>query len=343
MQAIEYMPQEIRLWEVKDRSLVMVERGKLSLEEQLEDWLEHDITMVSDDLLVIGRQVEVSGRAIDLLCLNSDGDVVIVELKKDKAPREVLAQALEYASLVEDLSYEDVLNNANNYFKQKGSSFEEAFLNKFLKSLPEVLNESHEILIVASELDDQTERVIKYLSQYGVRINAVTFNYFKKDGREFIARVLLIPESAREQDKGRKRRRNLSEEELRRIATDNGVGDLYIQLVEGLRPLFDLRGTTLSSIAFIGEQDEQDKTIFSLIPTKSSRENGLKFQVYIKRFAKHFNITEEEAEKILPPDKRKWEFFKNAPPDFQGYEGFFKNKDEAKAFTNKLQELKRIS
>jgi hypothetical protein len=46
---------------------------------------------------------------------------------------------------------------------------------------PDVLNESHEMLIVATDLDDQSERVIKYLSQYGIRINAVTFNYFKKD------------------------------------------------------------------------------------------------------------------------------------------------------------------
>jgi hypothetical protein len=35
------------------------------------------------------------------------------------------------------------------------------------------------MLIVATDLDDQSKRVIKYLSQYGIRINAVTFDYFK--------------------------------------------------------------------------------------------------------------------------------------------------------------------
>jgi len=36
--------------------------------------------------------------------------------------------------------------------------------------------------MAASDLDDQSERVIRYLSQYGIRINAVMFNYFKREG-----------------------------------------------------------------------------------------------------------------------------------------------------------------
>jgi hypothetical protein len=178
------MPQEIRLWEVKDKRLEEVPRDKIGLEKFLEDWLEQDISIISDDLLVIGRQVETGfGGLIDLLCLNRDGDVVIVELKKDKA-REVITQVLEYASWVddlsyEDISYEDISNIANEYLKERGFDLERAFSEKFGVQLPDVLNESHEMLIVATDLDDQSKRVIKYLSQYGIRINAVTFDYFK--------------------------------------------------------------------------------------------------------------------------------------------------------------------
>jgi RecB family endonuclease NucS len=41
------------------------------------------------------------GGRIDLLCINGDGDIVIVELKRDKTPREITAQALDYASWVQ--------------------------------------------------------------------------------------------------------------------------------------------------------------------------------------------------------------------------------------------------
>jgi hypothetical protein len=334
------MPQEIRLWEVKDKNLREVPRDKIDLEERLEDWLEQDISIISDDLLVIGRQVRTAfEKYIDLLCIKRNGDVVIVELKKDKAPREVIAQVLEYASWVDDLTYEDISEIADNYLKEKGLTLEEAFEKKFGEPLPEVLNESHEMLIVATDLDDQSERVIRYLFQYGIRINAVTFNYFKKDDHEFIARVILIPKSAEEMRKT-KRKYYLSEEELRKIAEDNGVGELFSITVDGLASLFDYKGTTLSSVAFSGLQEGKMNTIFSIIPGQSSQQNGLKFQVYLKRFAKYFGITEPEAEKILPTNKKEWKFYKNAPPEYSGYEGFFKDKEEVKTFLSRLQELK---
>jgi hypothetical protein len=140
------MSQEIRLWEVKEKSLREVPRDKIGFEEQLEEWLEQDISIISDDLLVIGRQVGTAfEKYIDLLCIKGNGDLVIVELKKDKAPREVIAQVLEYASWVDDLSYEDISDIANDYLKEKGLTLEEAFEKKFGEPLPDVINESHEM------------------------------------------------------------------------------------------------------------------------------------------------------------------------------------------------------
>ena len=335
------MPQEIRLWEVKDKKLEEIPKDKLGLEEQLEEWLEQDISIISDDLLVIGRQVRTDfEKYIDLLCINRSGDLVIVELKKDKAPREALAQVLEYASWVDGLSYDDILDIANEYLlKKKGLILEEAFEKKFSEPLPEVLNESHEMLIVATDLDDQTERVIDYLSSYGIKINAMTFNYFKKDGQEFIARVLLIPKSAEETRKSKKKYK-LTEEELSKIAKENGVGELFSFVVNRCITLFDRKGTTLSSVTFSGLQEGKMNTIFSIIPGQSSPQNGLKFQVYLRRFAKYFGISEQDAEEILPANKREWKLSKDSPLEYSGYEGFLKDKEEAEAFLSKLQELK---
>ncbi|MEM1757740.1 MAG: endonuclease NucS [Candidatus Bathyarchaeia archaeon] len=335
------MPQEIRLWEVKDNGLMEIPRGKLSFEEHLEEWLENDISIISDDLLVIGRQVKTAfGKYIDLLCVKRNGDLVIVELKRDKAPREVIAQILEYASWVDDLSYDEIVDIANNYLKNKeGITFEEAFERKFEEPLPDVLNESHEMLIVASDLDNQGERVIRYLSEYGIRINAVTFNYFKKGEQELVARVMLIPKSAEEVRKT-KRGPPPTEEELRKIAQDNGVGELYSILFKELELLFDDWRTTKSSVAFTGRQNGSMITIFSILPDQSSQQDGLKFQVYLKRFAKYFNISEAEAENMLPQKQREGRLHKNAPQGDIGYEGFFKNREEIEKFVNKLRELK---
>jgi hypothetical protein len=49
------------------------------------------------------------------------------------------------------------------------------------------------MIIVASELDAQTERVLNYLSKHGIDINAAIFSYFRDGENEYLARVELIP------------------------------------------------------------------------------------------------------------------------------------------------------
>lgn len=331
------MPQDVRIWEIgDDKSLSELEKSKLDREERIEEWLEKDISIISNDLLVIGRQVKTDfGGSIDLLCLERNGDLVIVELKKDKTPREIVAQILDYASWVKDLPQERIEEIANKYFGEKGS-LDEAFMKQFNEPLPETLNENHRMLIVASKLDSSTERAINYLSAYGIRINAVTFHYFKKDNREYLARVFLIePSRIKPQDKIR-----LTEEELREIADSNGVGELYSKLVEGLRLLFDYTSTTKSSITFIGVQDEKRNTIFSLIPSESNISQGVKFQVYMKRFSEFFNIEEDLAKSLLPTNKTEWNPYPKLGIQYSGYEGFFKDAEEVERFLIELRKRK---
>ena len=48
------MPQEIKLWEIINKStLKEITKSKLDMENRLENWLEKDISIISDDLLVV--------------------------------------------------------------------------------------------------------------------------------------------------------------------------------------------------------------------------------------------------------------------------------------------------
>ncbi|MFW5653857.1 MAG: hypothetical protein ACOC0P_07395, partial [Planctomycetota bacterium] len=58
--------------------------------------------------------------------------------------------------------------------------------------LPENLNASHELVLVAAELDDSSERIIEYLSEeHGVAINAVFFRVFQDGEHEYLTRAWL--------------------------------------------------------------------------------------------------------------------------------------------------------
>ena len=45
------------------------------------------------------------GGRIDLLAIAPDASLVLIDLKRDRTPREVVAQALDYASWVEQLCF----------------------------------------------------------------------------------------------------------------------------------------------------------------------------------------------------------------------------------------------
>jgi hypothetical protein len=339
------MPQEVRMWRILDgRNLKEIKTGKLDLEERIEDWLEQDISIVSDDLLVIGRQVETDfGGIIDLLCLERDGDLVILELKRQKTPREITAQVLDYASWVKDLPNEKITDIANNYLGDR-APLGEAFGNQFGVELPEILNEHHKMLIVASEIDDSTERIIKYLSDsYGVSINATTFEYFRdEDGSEFLSKVFLIePSQVAYRSHTRassKRRPYLTYEQLEEIADKNGVGELYKRLYDGLKNYFDYAGTTTSTAAFIGIIEGSRNTIFSLAPSESDTSKGLHFQVYIDRFTDYLGTDKHNLLRILPSELTDYKPWKNAPPMLSG---FFSNINEIERFLSGVGELKR--
>ena len=107
-----------RLWEVSAAdNLTAINRSKLDLEKRIETWLIKDIDILSPDLLVIGQQVVTAyNKFIDILCMDRSGNLVVVELKRDLAPRDVTAQALDYGSWVKDLGEEEIKIIASEYF-----------------------------------------------------------------------------------------------------------------------------------------------------------------------------------------------------------------------------------
>lgn len=334
------MPDKIRLWEISEgEKITEIYQDKLKLEERLETWLENDISLLSNDILIIGRQVGTDyDTSIDLLGIDRDGNLVIIELKCDRTPRQVTAQALDYASWVKDLSYDRVKEIADKYLSEQNSSLEKAFTLKFDLALPETLNEKHQILIVGSEIDSSTERITKYLSEYGLQINVATFQYFRDaNGKEFMARKFLIePEVLAKPIVGSKSRQNLTLSQLKEKAENNGVEELYNNLYQGLTPKIFGTNTTKSSITFISTGINK-RAIFCLLPGESNPDQGLKFKVYVTRLAEFLSIDQQNVDNLLPKLTVTWE------EEWSGLvgEGYFKTEAEVNHFLTQLNEVRR--
>lgn len=186
------MPIEFDIWRISDGQAAQITPAQLDLEAKLDAILEHDVRILGLDVLIIGWQVMTAfGKKIDLLGIDAQGHLCVIENKRDRTPREVVAQVLDYASWVNTLAYEEIRTIYTDYVPSQ--SLEQAFTDRFGATLPEPLNEQHHLYIVAAELDPSTERIVTYLStEYGVPINAVFFRYYNDPPHEYLARTWLI-------------------------------------------------------------------------------------------------------------------------------------------------------
>lgn len=183
-----------KLWSIGSEGLRVLSTERLNSEDRLEGWLEADIGLLSDDLLIIGRQVSTAhGGRIDLLGINSEGAVSIIELKRDKTPRDIVAQVLDYASWVRRLDTPKIHEIGNAYWKAKSKNFIDVFQDKFDRFPPEPLNASHSMIIVASSLDSASQRIVEYLSQeHDIGINTAFFTIFSDGERQYLSADWLM-------------------------------------------------------------------------------------------------------------------------------------------------------
>ncbi|MFF4896713.1 endonuclease NucS domain-containing protein [Streptomyces sp. NPDC001068] len=192
------MPLEFGLWRVDDKP-VRVTTRPMPLESRLEELIEADPGIVGQPLLLIGRQVSTQyGKVVDLLAMDAEGGLHVLELKRDRTPREVVAQVLDYGSWVLELTNEQIRDIYASYARGRGlaEELDEAFALRFGGSPPEALNSTHSLTIVASEIDAATERIVTYLaSGFQVPVNVLFFRYFEDEGRSYLARTWLIDEA----------------------------------------------------------------------------------------------------------------------------------------------------
>ena len=222
-------------------------------------------------------------------------------------PREVTAQALDYASWVEKLSSKDLMDKANEYFRDPDSLAVE-FQNRFREELPDELNLGHRALVVAEEIDAVTERIVRYLSDIGVPINAMTVQHFKDErGREMLAQVHLIePEVVEAKAQSRSKRTSPNTlTGLQQMADENGIGQLYSRIREGVRGVLFAQVLTKRNVGYAVRLNGGSIRTVLIIPAVPDEDGtGLSFTAHASRFEEHLGVNLEELESWLPQSVR---------------------------------------
>jgi hypothetical protein len=204
------MSSEIKTWQIINGKL---EEIKTSLQDvgkkekdHLEQWIKTNPKILGTDIAIIGEQVPTSSGPVDFLGIDSSGNSVIIELKRNRLPREALVQAIDYASDIAEWDLERFSSTCEKYTKQ---SFEDYFQQNFVDiSLEDLsINQVQRVLLVGFGIEESLGRMIEWLSdRYSLGINAVLLNYAQTlKGDEILSRMVIIPEEVEKQKANKKK------------------------------------------------------------------------------------------------------------------------------------------
>lgn len=192
-------------YEKKDLSDGYLERANkqnIDYEKDFENWLENSPHVLFEDnenttIMWIGRQVTAvfddRYKFPDLMGIDADGNVIIVELKKGKTPRDVVAQILEYAAWAEKLSYEQLNNITMKYYDRKqefiglelSQIHREIFYPDNTQDMEIEFNRKLRLFIVAEEIIGTVKDTVAYLGKYGIDINCLKYDVFSAENGNY--------------------------------------------------------------------------------------------------------------------------------------------------------------
>lgn len=166
-------------------------------EVAMEAWLEQNSKHIIENggLLIIGRQVSTNfNTSIDLLGLDHEGNVAVVELKRDKTPRDVLAQALEYASFAATLNSDQLENIYRQYTDDENAFLVESHRSFFALGGEEAVsfNKNQRLVIVGSEIIQPVRQSCIYLRQKGFLVTCLEFSYFQAGSGEQLVSMDVV-------------------------------------------------------------------------------------------------------------------------------------------------------
>jgi hypothetical protein len=202
-------------------------------------------------------------------------------------------------------------------------------------------------MIVASEIDDSTERIIRYLSEAGIAINAARFAFYKAgDGREFLSRTFTVALEEAERAAAKGKRTVPTPTEMESRADEAGVGALYRESLEVLAPCFDNYGLNKTALCFSGVTEagsNSRKIILSLVPGESSKANGLRYRAYRTRLASYANTTTDNILKHSPSNPEEYAYYSTAPDDLRGWQGYIRNRENVLGIASLFTHAVKVS
>ena len=179
------MIDDFGIWEVDETTKAserLREAAQTSTEEILEDVIVGKPAMLMSGLELVARQLPTATGPLDLLGVDSEGRLVVFELKRERLTRTAVAQAVDYASWLDSLAEPDLHNRIVTNSGQRDivsiPNFEEWYEGHENWESIETLRPVRTVL-VGLGVDEAAHRMVDWLATKGVAIDLLTFRGFR--------------------------------------------------------------------------------------------------------------------------------------------------------------------
>ena len=172
-------------------------------ESDIDDFIESNPDVIEPDLRIIGTQVETStGKLVDVMAIDKDANVVIIEDKKRKMPRDVIAQILDYAVWAETLKDHQLNKIAEENGKLYGHKTLAKMFEEWTGDDDPDWNENQKLYVIGEDIDNETKDMLSYLHRKGIQIFAKKFRFHDRDDGK--NQLFVIPVVVGKEKKERK-------------------------------------------------------------------------------------------------------------------------------------------
>lgn len=170
--------------------------------QDLEKWIENYPEMLGEDLLILTTEYDrfdKTNERLDLLALDKEGNLVIIELKRDDSGKYVDLQALKYAAYCSTLRLQDVVDLFKKYLAQNGKEItreqaQQDIIDFIENDEFEEINEKPRIFLVSKEFRSEVTACVLWLRKFGIDITCAKLSpYELSDGNIALDSSILIP------------------------------------------------------------------------------------------------------------------------------------------------------
>lgn len=289
-------------------------------EERIQEWIRAHPEILDEDLLIVSKEFdrfEGARDRLDLLAIDREGNLVIVELKRDQFAAYADLQSIRYAAMISTLTVDELLPYyVEHHRKFGGQDISEEDLREEIEEFVvsedfEELSNKPRIILCSQDFSQEITTTALWLREFDVDISCVKITPHNVGGKTVIVSEKIIPlresneyltgiKKKEEQRQEAKRTPYLTLDEICAKADEEGIGNQFRRILETAQKHQLWARVEKSCIRYTSPANYRS-ALFT-VWLKSARPGGNSLRVRPENFSEFYPIDFETVKAAIGPE-----------------------------------------